>query len=153
MKPYFIGMAFVPIFILTQYAPLWVFMLVAFSMLFAFCHMFFNYKEPEYEWPELSFHQSDNGKMITLTMTTKDGKRVDRYLSTDRLVFPKAERIVEKTQSSIWHVLGMMPTTDRNAVEKAFRKMSLVYHPDAGGTSSAFNTLMEAKEKALQKCR
>lgn len=58
-----------------------------------------------------------------------------------------------KTQSSIWHVLGCMPTTNRSVVEKAFRKMAMVYHPDHGGTSGAFLTLTQAKEKALAKCK
>jgi hypothetical protein len=154
MKPYFVGMGFIPILIFAHFfMPPWFFMIVAFSMLFFFCQMAANHKEPVFEWPELSFSQND--KTIILTMSTKDGKSIDRYLSINRLNLPKTvvEKTVEKTTSSIWHVLGMMPTTDRNAVEKAFRKMSMVYHPDTGGTTSAFNALVEAKEKALQKCR
>ena len=154
MKPYFVGMGFAPLLIFAHFfMPSWFFMIIAFSMLFFFCQMAANHKEPVFEWPELSFSQIE--KTIILTMSTKDGKSIDRYISINRLNLPKTvvEKTVEKTRSSIWHVLGMMPTTDSSAVEKAFRKMSMVYHPDAGGTSKSFNTLVEAKEKALQKCR
>lgn len=154
MKPYFVGMGFSPLFIFAHFfMPPWFFMIVAFSMLFLFCQMAANYKEPtpppvpEFHWPDITF--SNDSEKIILTLTTKDGRSTDRILKINRLNLPK----VEKTTSSIWHVLGMMPTTDRNAIEKAFRKMSMVYHPDTGGTSSAFNALVEAKEKALQKCR
>lgn len=57
-----------------------------------------------------------------------------------------------KTQSSIWHVLGMMPSKKRADVLKAFKRMALVYHPDHGGTSETFQALTAAKEKALSKC-
>lgn len=156
MKSYLIGMGFAPLLAFTHFMfPQSGFMFFIMAMIMTFAFLMFNHKEPEFVWPDLSFTQSDNGEMITLTMRTKDGRRKDNYLSIHRLNLPTTvrEKIVEKTASSIWHVLGMMPTNDRTAVEKAFRKMSLVYHPDAGGTSKSFNTLVEAKEKALQKCK
>lgn len=55
--------------------------------------------------------------------------------------------------SSIWHVLGTMPTTDTAQIEKAYRRMAMVYHPDHGGTSTTFQQLTMAKEKALAKCK
>jgi hypothetical protein len=54
---------------------------------------------------------------------------------------------------SCWFILGMMPTKDKSKVEEAFRRMSKVYHPDLGGDSKAFQTLVKAKEKALELCR
>lgn len=57
------------------------------------------------------------------------------------------------TQSSIWHVLGMMPTTDKSKVLAAYRRMAMVYHPDHGGDSKAFQTLSDARDKALAKCK
>jgi len=77
-------------------------------------------------------------------------KTVAKYLPQNERV---VEKIVTKTQSSIWHVLGIMPTTDKDKVISAYRKMSTVYHPDCGGTSSSFNTLNNAKDKALQQCK
>jgi hypothetical protein len=65
----------------------------------------------------------------------------------------KPSQASTKTQSSIWHVLGCMPTTDRIVVEKAYRRMAMVYHPDSGGSSGAFQTLTKAKEKALNQCK
>ena len=151
MKTYIFGILFSIIATFAHFVfPDWAFMVVVFASITAFSVMWMNHKEPEYEWPELSFTQDD--QIITLTMTKKNGENKRNYLSINRLNLPVREKVVEKTQSSIWHVLGMMPTTDRNAVEKAFRKMSMVYHPDAGGTSGSFQTLMAAKEKALQKC-
>lgn len=151
MKPYFIGLGFTPILTFAHFMfPQAGFMFFIFCTIAVLAYFLFTHKEPEYEWPELSFAQ-DN-KIITIRMTKKDGTSKSNYLSMNRLDLPVREKIVEKTQSSIWHVLGMMPTTDRNAVEKAFRKMSMVYHPDVGGTSKAFNALVSAKEKALQKC-
>lgn len=59
----------------------------------------------------------------------------------------------KKTTSSIWHVLGCMPTTDKSKVQAAFKKMALVYHPDHGGSSQAFQILVNARDKALEKCK
>lgn len=153
MKSYLIGMGFAPLLTFAHFMfPQVGFMFFIFIMIAVYAVLMFNYKEPEYEWPELSFTQSDSGQIITLTMTTKNGKTKSNYLSINRLSLPVREKEVVKIQSSIWHVLGIMPTNDSSVVEKAFRKMSMVYHPDVGGDSKAFNTLVNAKEKALQKC-
>ena len=153
MKSYLIGMGFAPLLTFAHFMfPQVGFMFFIIIMIAVYAVLMFNHKEPEYEWPELSFTQSDSGQIITLTMTTKNGKSKNNYLSINRLSLPVREREVVKIQSSIWHVLGIMPTNDSSVVEKAFRKMSMVYHPDVGGDSKAFNTLVNAKEKALQKC-
>lgn len=153
MKSYLIGMGFAPLLTFAHFMfPQVGFMFFIAIMISVYAFLMFNHKEPEYEWPELSFSQSDSGQIITLTMTTKNGKSKSNYLSINRLHLPVREKEVVKIQSSIWHVLGIMPTNDSSVVEKAFRKMSMVYHPDVGGDSKAFNTLVNAKEKALQKC-
>ena len=151
MKPYLINVMFAPILTVAHFAfPQDYFMLfIVLVVIINGAHMF-TYEKPKYEWPKLTFSQDT--QTLTITMTTENGKKMDRFLSFDRLNLPKVEKIVEKTQSSIWHVLGMMPTTNSDAVEKAFRKMSMVYHPDQGGTSGSFNTLVEAKAKALKVC-
>ena len=151
MKSYLIGMGFAPLLTFAHFMfPQVGFMFFIAIMIGVYASFMFNHKEPEYEWPELSFTQDD--KIITLTMTKKDGETKRNYLSLNRLSLPVREKEVVKVQSSIWHVLGIMPTNDSSVVEKAFRKMSMVYHPDVGGDSKAFNTLVNAKEKALQKC-
>lgn len=71
-------------------------------------------------------------------------------LQTELLTLREGSHKTE--QSSIWHVLGCMPTTDRTVIERSFKKMAMVYHPDHGGSSVAFITLQKAKEKALAKC-
>ena len=90
---------------------------------------------------------NDKGDTKTLYLPVKN---VTKYLPQNERV---VEKVVTKTQSSIWHVLGIMPTTNKDKVISAYRKMSLVYHPDCGGTSSSFNTLNNAKDKALKQCK
>lgn len=98
------------------------------------------------------------GEKIILELETQDGetrqkyldlKLVSQYLPSVRVV----EKTVVKTQSSIWHVLGMMPTNDKQKVLTAYRKMAMIYHPDHGGSSEAFQILNNAKDKALEKCK
>lgn len=94
---------------------------------------------------------------IALQLTNDDGQTVTRYLDIKKIssYLPRNERVVEKvvTQSSIWHVLGMMPTDDKQKVLTAYRKMAMIYHPDHGGSSEAFQILNNAKDKALEKCK
>lgn len=91
------------------------------------------------EVPEgIEFSATDKEIDLTIYCTVKLNKRQSNS---------------SNNQSSIWHVLGIMPTNDRDKIEKAFRKMSMVYHPDHGGTSTAFNTLVKAKEKAISQLR
>ena len=99
------------------------------------------------------------GNDIVLQLTNDKGDTKKLYLPVKSVTeyLPQSERVVEKvvtkTQSSIWHVLGIMPTTDKSKVIAAYRKMSTVYHPDNGGTNDAFQTLTNAKDKALEKCK
>lgn len=53
----------------------------------------------------------------------------------------------------IWHILGCLPTKDPKVVQAAFRKMSLVYHPDQGGNTQIFGMLVEARDLALAQCK
>ena len=96
---------------------------------------------------------------IVLELETQDGETQERFLKLEYVSqhLPKqkqvVEKIVTKTQSSIWHVLGMMPTNDKQKVLTAYRKMAMIYHPDHGGSSEAFQTLNNARDKALEKCK
>ena len=99
------------------------------------------------------------GNDIVLQLTNDKGDTKKLYLPVKSVTeyLPQSERVVEKvvtkTQSSIWHVLGIMPTTDKSKVIAAYRKMSMVYHPDNGGTNDSFQILTNAKDKALEKCK
>jgi len=52
--------------------------------------------------------------------------------------------------NDFWLVLGIMPTKDIIAIEKAYKKMSLVYHPDQGGSNEHFIRLTKSKESAIK---
>jgi hypothetical protein len=96
---------------------------------------------------------------IRLQLKNKYERTENRYLSLDLvkgyinvIAQPKVVEKV-KTQASIWHVLAIMPTTDESKVVTAYKKMALVYHPDHGGSNEAFQALIAARDKALQKCK
>lgn len=88
---------------------------------------------------------------IELELINSKGKSKKLHLSLDRVSKSLPNNTI--TRSSIWHVLGIMPTSDRSKVLTALKKMALVYHPDCGGTSESFNTLKQARDKALAKCK
>jgi hypothetical protein len=50
---------------------------------------------------------------------------------------------------SCWEILHILPTNDRETIERAYRVRAMKTHPDAGGTAAAFAELTEAKERAL----
>lgn len=90
--------------------------------------------------------KNDKGETKILYL---DINKISNFLPKQKQV---VEKIVTKTQSSIWHVLGMMPTNDKQKVLTAYRKMAMIYHPDHGGSSEAFQTLNDAKDNAIAKC-
>lgn len=50
----------------------------------------------------------------------------------------------------LWHeVLGIPPHSSREAIEAAYRSLAKTAHPDAGGSSEAFEELNRAKQEAL----
>lgn len=118
----------------------------------------FGFGKKKQEFNELHFVGVEQGH-LALQLTSESGKIKVLYLDLKKISshLPKKEVVVErtvtKTQSSIWHVLGMMPTTDKQKVLTAYRKMAMIYHPDHGGSSEAFQTLNDAKDKALAKCK
>lgn len=61
------------------------------------------------------------------------------------LAFAKIERPIES-----FILLGIDSTADADAVKKAYRTLSLKYHPDKGGTQEQFVELTTAKNKCLQ---
>lgn len=49
-----------------------------------------------------------------------------------------------------WAMIGCIPTKDKSAVEKSFRKMSMIYHPDQGGNADYFKKLCDARDEILK---
>ena len=53
------------------------------------------------------------------------------------------------TQSSLYAILQIEPTTDKKVIKAAYRKLVLVYHPDRGGNEEKFKELTAAYEKLM----
>ena len=106
-------------------------------------------------YPTVEFEETASGIRVYL----KSRDRMSSYYA-GHIPFNQISRCATKpnnttksnTNYNIWHILGCMPTTDRMVIEKSFRRMSMVYHPDQGGSSATFQLLQDAKEKALRKC-
>lgn len=104
------------------------------------------------EWPELSIRYISKYK-ICIKQTNYAGDTNEHYLSD--VVLSKLEHILcsqPDNKPHIYQVLGMMPSTNRDDVLAAYKRMCKVYHPDVGGSSNAFNLLNKAKDIALSKC-
>lgn len=49
-------------------------------------------------------------------------------------------------QGNPYKVLGIKPGTDRKIVDKTFRKLARIHHPDVGGTHEEYVELQAAYE-------
>lgn len=52
-----------------------------------------------------------------------------------------------------WKILDLRPTKDRQQIERAWRKLASIHHPDRGGDAEKFKIVREAYEKALVKSK
>lgn len=48
-----------------------------------------------------------------------------------------------------WKLLNLQPTCDRQQIEKAWRKLASIHHPDHGGNEDTFKQIRVAYEQAL----
>lgn len=123
----------------------------------------------KYKWPEVTFNWGTEQLIINLVSPknekiirtisiprpdityTVEGNKVYISLVTKwgRIKYGKPI-IVEE---NFWIILGCVPTTSREKVEAAYRRMSIAYHPDTGGTTELFQRLTDAKNKALKQCK
>lgn len=53
------------------------------------------------------------------------------------------------SESSLYAILQIEPTTDKKVIKAAYRKLVLVYHPDRGGSEEKFKELTAAYEKLM----
>lgn len=53
------------------------------------------------------------------------------------------------SESSLYTILQIEPTTDKKVIKAAYRKLVLVYHPDRGGSEEKFKELTAAYEKLM----
>lgn len=111
----------------------------------------FGWKKPV---PEIKFYHHND---IFLKVVVTVGKEsITRYISLTN-AFPKAilrpPPAVPTITVNHWHVLGCLPTKDPKVIQTAFRKMSMIYHPDQGGSKEAFATLTRARDSALAQCK
>lgn len=54
--------------------------------------------------------------------------------------------------SNPWKTLNISPTKDKDLINKAWRKLASIHHPDHGGDADTFKKIREAYEDALSKC-
>jgi hypothetical protein len=52
-----------------------------------------------------------------------------------------------------WEILGVERDTDRAAIRNAFRALSKVHHPDAGGSEDDFKRLRKAYDDAMAQAK
>lgn len=100
--------------------------------------------------PIITLHQSNGYIHVYVKSGDKDKFYGSWQIQGLNQSLQQEEKVVYR--SSIWHVLGLMPTKDKTKIEQAYRKMAMVYHPDHGGSSEAFNILQDARKKALARC-
>lgn len=50
-----------------------------------------------------------------------------------------------------WKVLDLRPTKDKQQIERTWRKLASLHHPDHGGDAEKFKLIREAYEQALAK--
>jgi len=56
------------------------------------------------------------------------------------------EFVCAEELSRAWQALQMQPTTDLDRVRRHFRKLSMQYHPDRGGTTTQFQAIQQAMQ-------
>lgn len=102
-----------------------------------------------------------NGR-LNLSLENPYTNDKDYHISLDKLVkeiqnsgyrLPSSTVVKSSAPVSCWFILGMMPTKDTGKVKTAYRKMSMVYHPDLGGDAKAFQSLTVAYNTALSLCK
>ena len=98
-------------------------------------------------YPKVTFREVQDG----LILNYKIGQQ---YHQIGMINFTQVLRFAPATgaKKNHWHILGCIPTQSRAQVERAFRRMSMVYHPDQGGNTDAFLLLQRARDFALDQC-
>jgi hypothetical protein len=92
-----------------------------------------------------------NVRALQLTLEAMRG--IERWGSTQLLdrAFTGFAALPEKaTAETCWNVLGIPSTSDRIAIDTAFRKRAMELHPDLGGTNAEMARLNEARHQALE---
>ena len=56
----------------------------------------------------------------------------------------------ESSSGAWWQVLGVSKTASKDEIKSAYRNLSSIHHPDAGGSSEKFNQLTEAYQQGLK---
>lgn len=96
--------------------------------------------------------QSDNATCVLNAITAL------RNLLSCNLGYPKPAAILSPFQDapfsnsgrSCWDVLGLDATSDTDRISKTYKRLAAILHPDAGGTTRAFQELSAAHEEALE---
>ena len=104
--------------------------------------------------PEVRITYYEGSKALNIKILLNDEVAKEGYIYYNDLAvynLLESENARLRNSENIWHILGMMPSTDATKIEAAYRRMAKIYHPDHGGTAKAFQLLTKAKEAALAK--
>lgn len=86
------------------------------------------------------------------------GKGVEALRGMDRWgvsefidrAFAGFKALPETVEQNWWQVLGISPDSDPETIKQAYRNMSKVHHPDAGGSAEMFDRVNKAYQQAFK---
>lgn len=104
-------------------------------------------------------YQTVGDNLYAIGLTIEATRGIERWGSvTTEQAFAGYVALEEKTGPSCWEVLGIPPPiapglsreNKENHIMDAYRRKARETHPDTGGTPEAFNSVVRAKDLALQ---
>lgn len=88
--------------------------------------------------------------LYTIGKTIEATRAIERWGAvTTEQAFAGYTALPERTGPSCWEVLGVAPAATEPEILAAWRSKVKTAHPDAGGSTEAFNALNAAKDIAL----
>lgn len=97
--------------------------------------------------------------LYAIGMTIEATRAIERWGSvTAEQAFEGYARLPEKTGPSCWEILGLDPHSwwtkqNERSILTAYRRRAQTWHPDRGGSPEKFDSLVRAKDIALQLIR
>ena len=92
-------------------------------------------------------------RMLALDPPPRVVRLADRFNTLQRKMWRAGIEPVPWTVCGLgewFHALGIVATTDKTAITKAYRRRAMATHPDRGGSSRDFMAAKEAHEKLME---